>query len=124
MLLAVETFLIMLSFKYPPIPAAFDIRLTKLKPYSAERPVRCELVNPSFADKRSYQSLSYAWGKHAEGFKQIYIDEHPFQVGINLYEVFMTSMSQRPSPGRRNEKELEPPPPHFFFEKPCSMNRS
>jgi hypothetical protein len=52
MLSAVETFLIMLSFKYPPIPAAFDIRLTKLKPYSAGHPVRCELVNPSFADKR------------------------------------------------------------------------
>jgi hypothetical protein len=27
---------------------------------------------------------------------------------------FMTSMSQGPSPGRRNEKELEPPPPPFF----------
>jgi hypothetical protein len=31
-------------------------------PYSAGRPVRCELVNASFAEKRSYQELSYAWG--------------------------------------------------------------
>jgi hypothetical protein len=59
-------------------------------PYSAGRPVRCELVNASFAEKRSYQELSYAWGKPADGFKQIYIDEHPFQVGINRYEALET----------------------------------
>jgi len=53
MLSAIETFLIVLSFKYLPIPAAFDIRLTKLKPYSAGRPVCCELVNLSFVDKCS-----------------------------------------------------------------------
>jgi hypothetical protein len=59
-------------------------------PHSAGRPVRCELVNASFAEKRSYQELSYAWGKPADGFKQIYIDEHPFQVGINLFEALET----------------------------------
>jgi hypothetical protein len=47
-------------------------------------------VNASFAEKRSYQELSYAWGKPADGFKQIYIDEHPFQVGINLFEALET----------------------------------
>jgi hypothetical protein len=85
-------------YRYPPLPAGFDIRLLRLMPHKdGTAPVQCQLFDYSLQEsgKRThpYDALSYVWGG-SDKLQSISVGEHGLQYDLPVTEKLHEALSR------------------------------